>query len=143
VPECTGKQCGSDGCGGTCGSCESGTSCTDGTCAWPQRSFAEHVFPILQASGCDDNGCHGEMRPAEDLELSSASIAYDELVGVASNQCSDRLLVEPGAPLSSYLVHKITGEQLCSGSKMPKAGSGLSAPEIDTLRAWIGSGAAP
>ena len=31
VPDCTGKTCGDDGCGGTCGPCTDGT-CTDGTC---------------------------------------------------------------------------------------------------------------
>ncbi|ATB30010.1 carbohydrate-binding protein [Melittangium boletus] len=31
-PECTGKQCGSDGCGGSCGTCRSGTACA----AWGQ-----------------------------------------------------------------------------------------------------------
>jgi hypothetical protein len=29
---CTGKQCGSDGCGGTCGPCGPGASCLDGRC---------------------------------------------------------------------------------------------------------------
>lgn len=32
VPQCTGKTCGADGCGGTCGSCASGSVCVDGTC---------------------------------------------------------------------------------------------------------------
>jgi hypothetical protein len=75
--------------------------------------------------------------------LSTESVAYDALVGQSSGQCGARLLVAPGDPSASYLVHKVTGSELCSGSKMPKAGPGLSATEIDTLRAWIGSGAAP
>ena len=28
-PECEGKQCGDDGCGGVCGACEEGLSCTE------------------------------------------------------------------------------------------------------------------
>jgi large repetitive protein len=32
VPDCEGKQCGDDGCGGSCGSCETGQFCIDGDC---------------------------------------------------------------------------------------------------------------
>jgi len=31
-PDCSGKECGNDGCGGTCGTCDSGYSCDDGSC---------------------------------------------------------------------------------------------------------------
>ena len=31
-PTCSGKHCGSDGCVGTCGTCDSGMSCTDNLC---------------------------------------------------------------------------------------------------------------
>jgi hypothetical protein len=32
VPECDGKECGADGCDGTCGSCDDGFSCIGGSC---------------------------------------------------------------------------------------------------------------
>ncbi|MFT5432482.1 MAG: hypothetical protein ACI9OJ_003181, partial [Myxococcota bacterium] len=32
TPTCAGKDCGSDGCGGTCGKCMLGTNCADGIC---------------------------------------------------------------------------------------------------------------
>ena len=33
-PECSGKECGDDGCGGSCGECDANETCTeDGTCA--------------------------------------------------------------------------------------------------------------
>ena len=35
VPQCAGKQCGDDGCGGTCGTCIGGKVCEAGTCATP------------------------------------------------------------------------------------------------------------
>ena len=36
VPNCTGKSCGSDGCGGTCGACKGDQTCQpDGTCKSP------------------------------------------------------------------------------------------------------------
>ncbi len=32
APECGGRVCGSDGCGGTCGRCDDGDACVDGAC---------------------------------------------------------------------------------------------------------------
>lgn len=32
TPNCQGKQCGTDGCGGSCGSCHTGQTCQNGTC---------------------------------------------------------------------------------------------------------------
>jgi hypothetical protein len=76
--------------------------------------------------------------PSEGLDLSSESAAQSALVGMEASQCSDgRLRVDPGAPSASYLVQKLTGVGMCSGSRMPKSGSGLTPAEIDTVRAWI------
>jgi hypothetical protein len=84
------------------------------------------------------------MRPSEGLDLSSASVAFSELVNVRTGQCGgSKILVLPGDPAVSYLVAKLTGMGMCSGSVMPKAGSELSAAQIDLVRAWIGAGAAP
>ena len=33
VPNCTGKVCGDDGCGGSCGTCDGGYECSGGSCA--------------------------------------------------------------------------------------------------------------
>ena len=101
------------------------------------------MFGVLDAAGCGTNSCHGGVKPAQKLDLSSSTKAYAALVNRPSTECGSRLLVQPGAPDSSYLIHKVTGTQLCSGSKMPKTGSGLSAVQIETLRTWIGGGAAP
>jgi hypothetical protein len=34
-PQCSGRECGDDGCGGTCGSCAGGQACSLGVCAGP------------------------------------------------------------------------------------------------------------
>jgi hypothetical protein len=84
------------------------------------------------------------MRPSEGLDLSSASVAFAALVNVKTGQCGGaKLRVVPGDPSASYLVNKLTGVGMCSGSVMPKAGGELSAAQIDVVRAWIGAGAAP
>lgn len=38
-PQCSGKQCGDDGCGGSCGTCASGTVCQDGACVAPDPTL--------------------------------------------------------------------------------------------------------
>ncbi len=50
MPQCTGRACGSDGCGGTCGSCDAGTMCSGGTCA---------CVPQCTGRGCGPDGCGG------------------------------------------------------------------------------------
>ena len=32
VPDCNGRQCGNDGCGGSCGTCSGSLSCVDSKC---------------------------------------------------------------------------------------------------------------
>ena len=50
-PACAGKNCGLDGCGGTCGSCEGPLLCTvDGTCV---------CIPDCADKACGEDGCGG------------------------------------------------------------------------------------
>jgi len=46
---CDGKECGTDGCGNSCGECECGKDCTDGAC----------VFTACDGKDCGDDGCGG------------------------------------------------------------------------------------
>jgi hypothetical protein len=137
-PSCAAdQQCGDDGCGGSCGACSGGTACQDGACVAADVGFGE-VYAILQSYGCGSMACHGGINPSEGLDLSSEAGAESALVGVEASQCSDgRLLTDPGDPANSYIIQKLTGVGMCSGSRMPKSGGGLSAAEIDTIRAWI------
>jgi hypothetical protein len=101
-------------------------------------SFSADVQPILTAS-CASAACHTGFMPAEGLRLDEG-VAYGELVGVISSQCAGRALVAPGAPESSYLVDKLRGINLCSGTRMPKSGP-LPAAQIQTMVDWIAQGA--
>jgi hypothetical protein len=54
VPKCDGLYCGgSDGCGGHCGVCASGESCTRGRC------LPNPCFPSCDGKECGDDGCGG------------------------------------------------------------------------------------
>jgi hypothetical protein len=54
VPSCDGKSCGSDDCGGTCGSCDDAAkpNCTAGQCV-------EKCTPDCSNKECGDDGCGG------------------------------------------------------------------------------------
>jgi len=49
IPTCEGKDCGPDGCGGTCGECGEGGLCQDGVCCYPN----------CQNKECGPDGCGG------------------------------------------------------------------------------------
>jgi hypothetical protein len=69
--------------------------------------------------------------------------SFASMVNVKATECSDgRFRVKPGAPDASYLVDKLNGVDLCSGTRMPKSG-GVSSGEIQTIVNWICAGAPP
>lgn len=145
VPSCAGKTCGDNGCGGSCGSCSTLASCELGACVWQTKSYAADVHPLFQSTGCASAQCHGASSPKAGLDLSSATVGYAELVDVASiaPTCAGRTFVVPSDVTASYLVNKLSGAGMCAGVRMPKGGSAFSLAQIDIVRAWIGSGAAP
>ncbi len=49
-PSCEGKECGDDGCGGSCGSCPAGLSCVAGVC---------QCVPSCAGKACGPDGCGG------------------------------------------------------------------------------------
>lgn len=48
---CAGRECGDDGCGGSCGTCPSGMTCNAGVC--------EGCEPACAGRECGDDGCGG------------------------------------------------------------------------------------
>jgi len=62
VPTCinddgTPKQCGDDGCGGSCGTCKPGTNCVNGTCV--AACVPSCLNPGGQKKQCGPDGCGG------------------------------------------------------------------------------------
>ncbi len=141
APQCSGKQCGDDGCGGTCGTCSGSATCVSNQCAYARKTYAADVHPLLQPS-CASGGCHAG-GPAEPMDFRTAAAGYASLVNELSTQCSNKYLVKPNDVAGSYLINKLTGQGMCSGSQMPKGRAALSPAELDTIRAWISTGADP
>ncbi len=74
------------------------------------------------------------------MNLSSGQ-AYANIVNVTAHECADgRKRVLPGQPSKSYLVDKLMGVDLCSGTFMPKAGM-IPAAQVQTISNWICAGA--
>jgi hypothetical protein len=79
TPQCGGKQCGSDGCGGTCGSCPDGASCSNGQCLGSGTGCYDM---LLCMSDCDTDECayecyYGGSAAAQQMyaELSECMVA--------------------------------------------------------------------
>jgi hypothetical protein len=110
-------------------------------------------FDRIQAEVFDRNcvGCHVSGSPFAEqsgLEL-HAGVSYYNLVGVAPNNADARrdgfTLVDPGAPQTSLLLHKLRWDlppnQLSYGSPMPLGMNPLSIGQVDFVREWIAAGA--
>ncbi len=133
----------------------------------PVVSFSEDVFPIF-ARNCNDDLCHGHAEaPRADLYLGPEASATSEQIQAvhagltrASTTAPAIMLVAPGAPQQSFLMHKVDGCQnslglACDaepnscradcGDPMPPLPRDvypeLSPDEKVTLRRWIAQGA--
>ena len=118
------------------------TSTTTTTIARP--ATWSNVLPIFQASGCDNQACHGRSPGSGKLGLiSDFEAGYNELLN-ETVQCSGSAFVNrvtPGAPAESFLVAKLEGTQDC-GNQMPLSSSDRVSPsDINLIRAWILDGA--
>lgn len=58
-PSCEGRACGDDGCGGSCGACEDGLSCSHGQCI-------AGCVPNCAGLTCGDDGCGGSCGTCEE-----------------------------------------------------------------------------
>lgn len=127
-------------CGQCNNGCGSGTTCVAGvcTCTGDPVSYVDRIEPIF-VEACTNMGCHGAPMPKERLDLRVGQ-GYGDLVGVGAEQCVGRSRVVPGDPPASYLLDKLRGTNLCSGTKMPKNES-LSPESIELVASWICHGA--
>lgn len=105
-------------------------------------SFAAQIQPILNATCVQ---CHAQELPQAGLVLEEGE-AFAMLVEAPSGQ-SSMLLVKPGAPEESYLVHKLKNTHAESGGfglGMPLTEgvfTPLPAENIALIESWIRDGA--
>ena len=61
TPACDDKDCGDDGCGGSCGDCEGDDACDSGVCTPPPE-----CVPACDGKTCGDDGCGGSCGTCDD-----------------------------------------------------------------------------
>lgn len=105
-------------------------------------TFAE-VRMIFAKTAYFCTGCHngsGGMLPGAMNVNMHAHLMADSI------QCMDkgmpRKRVVPGKAADSYLIHKLKGEMLCDGKKMPLVGgAGMTEADLKKVEDWINGGA--
>ncbi len=129
TPSCLGKDCGDDGCGGSCGSCPAGTSCQIYRCQ-PTSSCT----PSCAGRQCGDDGCGGSCgscpvnytcqnfvcQPASSCTPNCAGRQCgDNGCGGSCGTCTGGTTCEAGqcvVPCAPDCVGKVCGDDGCDGS---------------------------
>jgi mono/diheme cytochrome c family protein len=104
----------------------------------PETSFKADVQPLFDTYCV---ACHQSGAAQQGLVLEEG-LARARIVGKRSEQAPS-LLVKPGDPGASYLLHKIGGTHLSfggSGTAMPPGGP-IEPASIALVRSWIAQGA--
>jgi hypothetical protein len=109
----------------------------------PPQNNTLSKFSEIQAqiftTTCALSGCHDGSSLVTSLNLSSGK-AYNALVNVNSAEKPNLKLVNPGNSDDSYLIHKLTGNDI-AGLQMPYGGTPLLKATIDSIARWIDDGA--
>ena len=104
-------------------------------------SYAEHLEPLVIARCVS---CHTAEEPEANLVL-EVGTGHGEMVGRASTQVPELLIVAPGDVEDSYLWRKLVHD-VEIGRGMPRTVVGaieLPADEIELYRRWIAEDALP
>jgi hypothetical protein len=129
------------------GSSAGGTSGGSGGCG--TESFAAIYQSIFanKAYNCAGALCHGrvamDFASVGDLSLSSAAVAYTQLVGKSSDsmKCPGKTRVIAGDPKNSLLVQKLRGDTTACGAPMPVGADQITDDELKRISDWISAGA--
>jgi hypothetical protein len=79
VPNCDGKQCGTDGCSDSCGSCEEGETCSpNGLC---------NCAADCEDKECGDDGCGGSCGSCESGEICQGGLCASGDCGIGAKIC--------------------------------------------------------
>jgi hypothetical protein len=98
--------------------------------------------------------CHDAALPLRSEGLSypalslTMGVARANLINKTVAEKCGGVLVKPGDPDHSYLIHKLTDNPPCDGKRMPGPGMLAQGPplpddQIAVIRAWIAAGALP
>lgn len=105
-------------------------------------SIEREIFQATDSSGRQAcSNCHTGRIPNVSINFSSGVDSHALLVSVPSRQRPNMLLVAPGDPDNSYLIHKLEGRSGIAGLRMPRNPPYLTDGQIRVVRRWIENGA--
>jgi hypothetical protein len=105
-------------------------------------SIEQEIFQTTDSAGraaCAN--CHTGRIPNVSINFSPGVDSYALLVNVPSRQRPAMMLVAPGDPDNSYLLHKLEGRSTIVGLRMPRNPPYLTEGQISVVRRWIEIGA--
>jgi len=88
IPDCGGKVCGDDGCGGSCGACKLNEECTAGKCGCPGvqcNGGCCKAGAVCLAQGCCQPGCQGKECGSDGCDGTCGTCGVNE--NCVSGQC--------------------------------------------------------
>lgn len=106
VPYCLGKQCGPDGCGGSCGECEGQDFCNQFQCV---------CEPDCATTECGDDGCGGSCGQCPPVVF-TGDINGSGGVSVSDLQCLILAVNAPMGELPTCMENAEFGDVNCDGS---------------------------
>jgi hypothetical protein len=106
------------------------------SCSGAKPSFSKDVQPTLKRSCSGGEICHSG--------IAANPWVYAALVNAPSTRdcASAGVRVTPSSLEASYIMHKLTGVDMCPGTdRMPRGGAPLPNAQIQTIADWICTGA--
>ena len=107
-PSCSGKECGSDGCGGNCGSCGAGRVCKNSHCCTPNCAGKE----------CGDNGCGGSCGDSNSNQGCPNGMICTDSFRCEEPNCGNYAYCQPGwlccTKLDGYFCYPHLQPTLCA-----------------------------
>jgi hypothetical protein len=97
---------------------------------------AATVPSAVFGASCENRACHNATDHEYDLDLQSANVA-SRLVNVPALEVPALKLVDPVAPMNSFILLKVTQSMPPAGVQMPQMGAKLSASQIACLQQWV------
>ncbi len=83
TPQCSGKECGLDGCGGTCGSCDSGYDCSPAGSCLRNNSCSTHLDCLGDGMICYQGFCQSPWNKKWKVTFTSAKVTEKNKDGEA------------------------------------------------------------
>ena len=107
TPSCNGKQCGSDGCGGSCGQCGPGQACQQGTCTGGGDATCAQIVMCEWGCKVSDTACFAKCAAQGSGE---GAAIHEKLLSCVQELCGPNAVLSPQVPCSVEAVQGPCGD---------------------------------